>query len=121
VHLLSVVGLKVAKLNHRFHSLTPHHCSDSSSGAAVGITLDDNELTALPDMSDFPADVFAMSIKRNNITTLVGAQIIASSQVNDQSDSVLILDMSENHISFLPSGMFVTRVNSFGSAYIGNL
>jgi hypothetical protein len=111
------------RLKNCFIVFTPKllTCSDSSSDVPVGIALDDNELTALPDMSAFPAEVFAMSIKRNNITTLVGALIIASSLVNDQSDSALILDMSENHISSLPSGVLNARAANSSGAYDGTL
>jgi hypothetical protein len=71
-----------------------------------GIALDDNEFTALPDVSAFPRLVWAISIKRNNITTLIVNDGLTTTNFKN-----FALDMSENRISSLSSGFFNTNIN----------
>jgi hypothetical protein len=73
-------------------------------GGPGGIALDDNELTTLPSMSAFGTMIYAISIKRNNITALVDS-LFANTPIG-WGNYQFILDISENAIAHVPSGFF---------------
>jgi hypothetical protein len=85
--------------------------TDLAEGIIHGILLDDNNLSSPPGLAEFPSNIWAISIKRNNMTTLPLSALTFNFGLPTQNERELWLDLSDNAIdslfpAMLPSSSF---------------
>jgi hypothetical protein len=81
-----------------------------------GVLLDDNNLHALPSLDAFPSNIWAISMKRNNLSALPLYDWSATSNVYESME--LWLDLSENDIESLPAQFLSGTMATFYYTYV---